>query len=323
MKGYCLILLGFFVAHLSHAQVATRLTVVEKVNGVERNRVEVVVAPPETVDEVLKKYGYDDESIAKLPSDANRHISITTEELEPTPPGATLRTEGRTETIGGPTVAGSTRTRTVTRESGRSMELKDLVDIPPGAKVEQLSDGSQRVITYNADGSVAKTATVRVHQAEQPPTADQWFEEPISIPASTVVLSADSQGHNSQVTYSANGNFPILTVTTAAPDPFDYATLKTKAKDLETAPVLSVSDLKVQPDYESEQLRYSFTAPAGKSLTFTIYDVVGATVFTDTVADFSGSYSRTLPEFNLYKRGNYLLLVSQDGSYYTQTLTLK
>ena len=332
--------LGLYAVECN-AQTKTRVIVTDEFDGVVHNKIDYIVVPPETTDEVLKRFGYDDASISKAQSDRNRRISISIEELADVPSPSNAQPSSmfgeKTTVIEGSnaTVSSSKKTRVIDAPKSGEIKLEDLVSIPKGAKVEDMPDGSKRITTYKNDGHgnrvVDKTITVRRKSAENAGVSEQeteWTEiENSSAPTlskSTVVIPANAPRNTYTEMYDGtNLDMPNITVKTDDLDGFDNSTLAQKDPSLLNAPALKIDKYQFSPDFKEGFFRLSFSCEADKEVKISMFDVIGAPVYTETISNFIGSYSKLIADFSVYRKGTFLLLITQNGAKFSRKIEIE
>ena len=342
MKKLLLLIICCFAlyANSTNAQTKTRLIITDELDGVVHNKIDYVVVPPETTDEVLKRFGYDDASISKAQSNKNRRISISMEELADAPsPSNTMPSSmfGDKATViegSNATVSTSKKTRVIDAPKSTELKLEDLVTIPKGAKVEDMPDGSKRITTYKTDTHgnrvVDKTITVRRKSNDNHSVAEQeteWTEIEHSpaptLSKSTVLIPANASRNTYTETYDGtNLDMPNVSIKTDDLDGFDNSTLVQKDASLLNAPALKVDKYQFSPNFKEGFFKLSFDAEANKEVKISLFDVVGAQVYTETLSEFSGSYAKLIPDFSVYRKGTFLLLITQNGAKFTRKIEI-
>lgn len=327
-------------ANLTNAQTKTRLIITDELDGVVHNKIDYVVVPPETTDEVLKRFGYDDASISKAQSSKNRRISISMEELADAPspsnamPSSMFGDKATVIEGSNATVSTSKKTRVIDAPKSTELKLEDLVTIPKGAKVEDMPDGSKRITTYKTDKhgnrAVDKTITVRRKSSDNNQVAEQeteWTEIEHSpaptLSKSTVLIPANAPRNTYTETYDGtNLDMPNVSVKTDDLDGFDNSTLVQKDASLLNAPTLKVDKYQFSPNFKEGFFKLSFDAEANKEIKISLFDVVGSPVYTEILSEFSGSYAKLIPDFSVYRKGTFLLLITQNGAKFTRKIEI-
>lgn len=202
------------------------------------------------------------------------------------------------------------------------INLDKYFKVPAGATVKEI-DGIKEIHWVEADNRgnlVTRSATVRVGERKRLPQNTTTYE--MTTPASSIPVNSNTPKNmeylkemsNTRVNPSIN-SYPKFTVTIATTDIFDLNTLDNKAAWLPMARGLEVKNFMVNPDYHKGDFFFNFeleeTAPDTK---LEVFDIVGFPVYSEDLANFSGKYSKTLPDFNLYKRGTYLVLITQEST---------
>lgn len=286
------------------------------VNDGRVTTIDTILPSGANVDLALQKMGYDQSSIAKASAGGKRQITIATEEMIEMP--SQFNREGMpfNTTEGTVTLDISPK---VTDES--QLKIEDIVKIPPGATVEDMPDGGKRILTTEKDAfgnTYTKQTIVRMGKREQVSDGgytSNWVQmDGKSIPPATESLRWDSQTY-----LNSSSEYPNVQVTIADCDMFDMSTLNSRDKSLINAEPLKVTGFMVRPDFKEGFFRFTLTLPPGEGAEMVIYDVVGAQLHTEVV---SGTYSKLIPEFNLYRKGTFLVLLKQPGKKFTQKLVL-
>lgn len=332
--------LGLYATE-GNAQTKTHIIITDEFDGVVHNKIDYLVVPPETTDEVLKRLGYDDASIGKAQSDKNRRISISIEELADAPSPSSAQPPSmfgeKATVIDGTnaTVSTSKKTRVIDAPKNAEVKLEDLVAIPKGAKVEDMPDGSKRITTYKNDGHgnkvVDKTITVRRKSAQNQGVAEQeteWTElENSSAPTlskSTIVIPANAPRNIYTEMYDGtNLDMPNITVKTDDLDGFDNSTLVQKDPSLLNAPTLKIDKYQFSPDFKEGFFKLSFSTDPNKEVKISMYDVIGAQIYVETINDFVGNYNKLIPDFSVHRRGTFLLLITQNGAKFTRKIEIE
>lgn len=328
------------LAVTAFAQTKTRLLITDEFDGVVQNKVDYMVVPPETTEAVLLRLGYDDASISKAQSNKNRRISISMEEISDAAVGSSSARPAsifgnKATVIDGNQASvqetSRTRTRVVEAPKANDLLLEDFVNIPKGATVEDMPDGSKRITTYRTnkkgEKEVDKVTTVkRVKNGDEHTT--EWEENQSSgtptLSESHIVIPANTNRSKYTETYDGSQlNLPDVVVTTDEPDMFDNSVLMKKKPALLNAPSLALKEYAFGPDLKNGFFKLSFgTENASKPTEIYLLDVVGALVYTETISDFSGNYSKLIPDFSVYKKGTFLLLITQDGAKFTRRIEI-
>jgi hypothetical protein len=310
-----------FACTTALAQTKTRLVIKDQTDGVLTNQVDYTIVPPETLDEVLQRFGYDETSLSQMRAKGNRNITISTEELLDS---YNKQGQSITETVG-------KRSRSITIPKGRDVRVEDLVKIPPGAKVEDMPDGSKRITTYKTDSkgnrTVEKTVTVR---RQSNPAESDWeaipYQETAPVPSSsTLLIPADAPRHVRTEVYRQDDlSMPDVSVRYEPVDEYDQSTLSKKDLTLERATWLKLENLSFKPDFQAGKFVLAFqqNLPKEGELKITCYDILGTKQFEETVVGFSGKYEQSIASFSAYQKGVFLLLITQNGQKFTQKITI-
>ena len=202
------------------------------------------------------------------------------------------------------------------------IDLNKYLTIPAGATVKE-TDGVREIewTETDANGNISfRTATVNVHKRKRLPQNTTTYE--IEVPNEKVKVGSETPEsfeylkEMSNVTENrAIKSYPKFTVTVATVDIFDLNTLDGKADWLSMASGLPVENFMVSPDYNKGEFLFSFDLEeVAEDTKLEIFDVVGLPVYEESLSSLEGSYSKFLPNFNLYKRGTYLVLISQEST---------
>lgn len=283
-------------------------------NGVAT--IDTILPAGTDVDIVLKKLGYDQSSIAKASAGGKRQISIATEEILEMPSKFSREGMPFNSTEGTVTLDLSPKVTDTNQ-----LKIEDIVTIPPGATVEDLPDGGKRILTTEKDAfgnTYTKQTIVRMGKRES--VADGGYTNNwVQMDGKPIPPAAESLRWDTQSYLNSSGAYPNVQVTIADCDMFDLSTLNSRDKTLINAEPLAVSGFMVKPDFKEGYFRFTFNLPTAEAAEMYVYDVIGAELYRETV---SGAYSKLIPEFNLYRKGTFLVLLRQGNKKFTQKLVL-
>jgi len=285
-------------------------------NGVAT--IDTILKAGTDIDMVLKSLGYDQKSIANEGVDGKRQVTIATEEIMEDPAVWKDR-EGKT--------FGATE-KTVTLDISPSishentLKPEDFVKIPEGAVVEELPDGTKRFTTTETDAN-GKTYTKRttISPAKKERIADEggYTNSWVNMEGQPIPPLAESLSWETETYSQSTGTYPTVQITLAECDMFDMSTLNSRDKSILNYEQLPVEKFSVKPDYKEGYFRFSFSVPNAEPADFVIYDVVGSLLYSENV---TGNYSKFIPDFNLYRKGTFLILIKQAGKKFTHRLTI-
>lgn len=220
----------------------------------------------------------------------------------------------------------SVRTREILESDYYNVETGEInldkyLKIPAEATVKE-TDGIREVewVETDKNGNMTiRSATVNVHKRQRLPQNTTTYE--IDVPNKKVKVGESPEEFEylqemSNVTENRTiKSYPKFTVTVATTDIFDLNTLDEKAAWLQMASGLPVENFLVSPDYNKGEFLFSFDlAEVAEDTKMEIFDVVGLPVYSEDLSELSGSYSKFLPDFNLYKRGTYLVMITQKST---------
>lgn len=146
-------------------------------------------------------------------------------------------------------------------------------------------------------------------------------------------IVSSTNDHNTTTAYTsqnfgkyANANqLPKLQVAVADLDMFDNSTLNSRNPAALNYGPLTISEFLVKPDFQQGYYQFSFNLPPDKNSEYStkieIYDAVGYLVYTESFTE--SSYKKYLPEFHLYKKGTFLVLITHDSKKYSQKITFE
>ncbi len=206
-------------------------------------------------------------------------------------------------------------------ETGK-INLDKYFKMPAGATVKE-TDGIKEVHWVESDNRgnlVTRSATVRVGKRKRLPQNTTTYE--MTSPATSIPVNSNTPENmeylkemsSVRVNPSINA-YPKFTVTVATTDIFDLNTLDNKAAWLPMARGLEVKNFMVSPDYNRGDFFFNFELEeAAADTKLEVFDIVGFPVHSEDLANFSGKYSKTFPDFNLYNRGTYLVLITQEST---------
>ncbi|MGB0932062.1 MAG: hypothetical protein ACPGVB_14860 [Chitinophagales bacterium] len=221
----------------------------------------------------------------------------------------------------------SVRTREILESDYYNIETGEInldkyLKIPAEATVKE-TDGIREVEWVETDNNgniTIRSATVNVHKRQRLPQNTTTYE--IAVPDERVRVGESTPEKFEYLKDMSNvtenrtiKSYPKFTVTVATTDIFDLNTLDGKADWLQMARGLPVEKFIVSPDYNKGKFLFRFDlAEVAEDTKMEIFDVVGLPVYSEDLSDLTGSYSKFLPDFNLYKRGTYLVMITQKST---------
>lgn len=314
----CFLVLFFSYRFLSAQQPNKIRLVITDSNNNSVATIDTVLASGTDIELVLKSLGYDQNTIAKASVDGKRQITIATEEIMESPAvwkdrdGKPFGSTEKTVTLD--------LSPSITHEN--TLKPEDFVKIPAGAVVEELPDGTKRFTTTETDASgktYTKRTTISPGKKEKLSDDGGYTRNWVNMEGQPIPPLAESLRWETESYSNSTGAYPTVQITLAECDMFDLSTLNARDKSLLNAGELKVEKLTVKPDYKEGYYKFSFTLPDAAPADLVIYDVVGSMLYSETV---SGSYSKFIPEFNLYRKGTFLILLKQADKKFTQRLTI-
>ncbi len=286
---------NFLQAQSSHTK-KVNVIITDEMNGIE-TVIDTILPTQSAAQRFLQIKGYDDAGInrATSASKGQRKISVRTKEI----------LESDLYNV----------------ETGK-INLDKYLKIPAGAKVKE-TDGVREIewVETDANGTMTlRNATVNVHKRQRLPQNTTIYE--IEVPEKQI--DADSPTPESFEYLKEMSNveenrsiksYPKFTVTIATTDIFDLNTLDEKESWLQMASGLPVENFMVSPDYNKGEFLFSFDLEeVAEDTKLEIFDVVGLPVYSEDLSELTGSYSKFLPDFDLYKRGTYLVMITQKST---------
>ncbi len=222
---------------------------------------------------------------------------------------------------------------TVTTNANGEIETKELIIKTTRQTVSQNGNAFPTWSGNNAQNNNKKPLVIDsspvapLAETTQTATADNYTKAAATPPP------PPPSGNNSTATYSAQNfgkydnaaQLPPLQVAAADLDMFDNSTLAAQNPAILNYQPLSISDFSVQPDFLQGYYLFNFQLPpdkpADRSTTLKIYDAVGYLVYTESFMD--SKYKKYIPEFHLYKKGTFLVLITADNKKYTRKITFE
>ncbi|MEZ4883818.1 MAG: hypothetical protein R3E32_03690 [Chitinophagales bacterium] len=270
--------------------------VTDEMNGIS-TVIDTLLSSQSAAQQFLRLRGYDDAGInrAASASKGQRKISVRTKEI--------LESEYYNVETG-------------------EINLDKYFKIPAGATVKEV-DGVREIEWVETDGKgnmTLRSATVNIAESKRLPQNTTTYE--VEVPDQQINSSSPTPESFEYLEDMSNVEenrsikaYPKFTVTVATTDIFDLNTLDEKAAWLQMASGLNVENFMVTPDYHKGEFLFAFDlAEVAEDTKLEIFDIVGFPVYTEDLSNLSGSYSKFLPDFNLYKRGTYLVMISQKST---------
>jgi len=271
-----------------------KVTITDEMNGLP-TVIDTILPNQSAANRFLRLNGYDNAGInrASSISKGKRKISVSTKEI--------LESEFYDVQTG-------------------EIDLDKYFNMPAGATVKE-TDGFKEVdwVETDAYGNItARSATVRVGKRKRIPQNTTSYEivGPTTKTSSPTTSNTEYLKEMSSVRVNPTINsYPKLTITIATADIFDLNTLDGKADWLQMASGLKVENFRVSPDYDTEKFLLSFDLEqVAEDTKLEIFDVVGLPIHSEDLSNFSGTYSEFLPNFNLYKKDTYLVMITQKST---------
>jgi len=280
-------------------------------DGQQTTTIDTIVAGNTDMSMVLRQLGYDQKSLESSENaNPKRQITIATEEI--------------LEMKEGQQSMSLDRSTYIDNTNQGKLNIEDFISIPPNAQVEDLPDGSKRILETKTDAN-GNTHTyekiVRMGERERISNRSGQTSSWVQMEDGKLPPTVDMPKSWVTETYTDNSN-PTgnVSVTIADMDMFDASTINKKYPELLNATMLNVSNFQVKPDFKQGHYRFSFTMPNMETATLYIYDVVGQPIQEET---FSGNYDKLLADFHLYKQGTFMILITQDDYKWTKKVTFE
>lgn len=325
---------------LAQSEKKNRLIISDEIGGFV-TKIDTLLPAGSDPEKVLLQLGYDSESIAKSYSgNKARKITVQTEEIITSAPvRTTTQLPPQIRDLG--TTSKSTLIQKPTTDH---FDLDKMLNLPPGALVEETPEGKKITYTTTDDRGNISTEEILINTFKHSSNAPkQWQtpeetnttkpkKQPIRIENGIATPIVPPQEQTNLVrtetfTHSNNsGSQPDVKVTLSPLDMFDHSTLNNKNPNLLNAQTLHITNFSVKPDFEQGYLRFSFknadaAANAISQTQIAIYDVLGYPIFSEMTGDIE--YNKLITDFHLYKRGSFLILITLDNKKFTQRLTLQ
>lgn len=326
----CLLLICYYHTPTLFSQEVkeVRIHIIDNNNG---NIIEIDTTVLSALDQqkVLRALGYDQMSISQSKATPNRKISISTEEIITYP--IKKMTESYTLPIS-PTPNNKPNIQQPNKKPAQKQQFKveDIVDIPPNAQVIDIPEG-KKIITKHTDengNEVIEETTVTIEQGRPSTNWTPWKEVKEDNKQNYRLLPSSSPQptiHNQSYT-NRNGDGtitgPDIRIAIGELDMFDASTLHKKDKQLLNAAPLAIQNFSITPEYNEGYFRFAFSLPAKQIARLAIYDVIGTPVYSEVLSGEKAKYNKLLSDFHLYKKGTFLILISQDEKKFTRKLTI-
>ncbi|HRI26597.1 MAG TPA: hypothetical protein PK239_05850 [Chitinophagales bacterium] len=313
-----LLALFFALTALRAQQTNTIRLLITDTENAKMVTIDTLLPAGANVDAVLAALGYDQNSIARANAGSKRQITIATEEIVEIP-SKISRPEG-SPFASNPNMVKLDNTPTIT--ANQQLKIEDIVKIPEGAVVEDMPDGSKRILTQEKDefgNTYTKQTTVRMGSREGVADEGGYTGSWVNMDGKTIPPANEPLNWTTESFSHSGSSYPSVQITLADCDMFDMSTLNSRDKSLINAEPLAVKGFMVKPDFKEGYLRFTFTLPNETPTQLIVYDVVGAKLHDEVV---SGTYNKLIPEFNLYRKGTFLVLLKQDGKKFTHRLSI-
>lgn len=340
----------------------TRLIITDE-SGSQVSKIDTILPPNTNTDAVLRQLGYDSESIAQAYThNKARRITVRMEELLDDDFWAKKQAEHRTRMAANmPTTTAQTQqapaNNTITNEQSiaQNWEQEIMRQLPPNAKIEDTPEGKKITSTRtDPDGTVytettiiGKPTTSSTHNpnppnldwntqmgkdnapipvviGELPPLPEELRAQPKnqtykSPPQGAMPKAIQTESHQQTDQYGSKS--PNVSVTIDELDMFDHSTLQRKYPQLLNAEPIAITKFAAAPDFAQGYFRFSFTLPDETEYKLEIFDVVGTPIHSQSVMGLL--YNQLIPAFHVYKKGTYLLLITQDNKKFTRKINIE
>lgn len=242
----------------------------------------------------------------------------------------------------------TTKQITHNKASETPINQDEFLNIPPGAKVEHTPEGKRITSTRTEpDGTVYTETTIignittktshnpnpnslnwndkigykdtpkplvigelpPIDQSNLPPPPKQTYH---TLPKNTGII---------QSTNNASANNPNVTVTLGELDMFDHSSIQKKYPELLNYEPLIITRFTVTPDFTQGYFRFSFETPDETEYSLNIFEVLGTQVHHESL--IGKSYSKLIQSFHVYKKGTYLVVISNKNKKFTQKITIE
>lgn len=297
----------------SSASINRVRLLITDINDGRVSKIDTLLPLQVDIDYVLQSLGYDEARIIQYRASASekRVITIETEEIQATDSPATI-------------VA---TTAATTKAKQKILDTAAEAPAPTSWNQEPSRTASPNPITTLSQGNVADTPpSQNIAIASEVPSGDGSTSSPI---VKQEIISANDASINAQwrvMTYNvpqsptAMRKIPNIKVTVAEFDMFDSRAVNTKDATLLNRQPLRVSGFQVKPDFKEGYYKFSFnTEESGAQIR--VFDVVGNLLYSENMSNTL--YDKFIPDFDLFKQGTFLILVTLPDKKFTQKLILE
>lgn len=297
--------------HAQQNQPQTTLTITDSQNG--KATIIDTTFIGDDIDAVLQKMGYDEASLQKSKqTNIKRTVSIDVKQ-QVTQKNSTITTAKPNEM--------------------NDQKILQITKSAPNATIETLPDGSKKITTTTTQNGNVKVEEkiIKINTKTSPEYTplDKKAKTEIQIQPPTFSPPANTPKNEKnyvfeQKTTDLQHPQPTVNITIASPDMFDASTINQKDPDLLNAKTLEIKDFMITPNYEQGYYSFKFKLPQPPQNTWLrLYDIVGTEIYAEYFQNASGNFEQMLPDFNLYKKGTFLVLITQENKKYLQKIILE
>lgn len=287
---------GFLSPSASAQTITHYQVIITDDNGGQVTKIDTLIPASMSVDALVRSLGYDQASIENSPdTKSGRKVAVNTKEIVDLPAFA---------------------------KKGRELDVGYFFDIPEDAVIEDIPGGKKITTTTIDEFGNVQTKESIVRRGEREYFDGQkeatWHE------VDALPIGSPGTKTTTKETYRAPGRdgMPDAKITIATADPFDNSTINSRDHSLINAAPLEVNDFLVRPDYDEGYFKFTFNVVEPGDTKLRVFDVIGVEVYTETLTDFDGKYNKRIPYFNIYRKGPFIILLTQEGKKFLQKVII-